>query len=468
MSSSRVFLVPLIIACALFMENMDATVISTSLPVLARDLGVSPIALKLALTAYVVGLGVFIPICGWVADRFGSRTVFRSAIAVFMVGSLLCAICSSLPELVMARFVQGIGGAMMVPVGRIIIFRAVPRSQFVTAISYLTIPALFGPVIGPPLGGFITTYLHWRWIFFINVPIGLLGIALATRFIENRHEEDPGPLDFGGLVLSAVGGSCVMLGLSLVGGELVPEWAAFAMLGVGAIALLLYRQYVIRARRRGAVPLLDLSLLRIPTFHASVLGGSLFRIGLGALPFLLPLALQEGLGMSAFESGTITCATAFGGLFMKGLAAPLLARFGYRTVLIVNALFSGLAIMACGLFTPQTPHWVLVAVVLLGGFFPALQFTCLNSIAYADIPSRDVSRATSLASVVQQLSLGMGVTIAGLALQFSHELQGHATIVNGDFWPAFVTIGLFSIASIPLTRRLGHDAGDELARRSRA
>jgi len=357
---------------------------------------------------------------------------------------------------------------MMVRVGRIIIFRAVPRSQFVTAISYLTIPALFGPVIGPPLGGFITTYLHWRWIFFINVPIGLLGIALATRFIENRHEEDPGPLDFGGLVLSAVGGSCVMLGLSLVGGELVPEWAAFAMLGVGAIALLLYRQYVIRARRRGAVPLLDLSLLRIPTFHASVLGGSLFRIGLGALPFLLPLALQEGLGMSAFESGTITCATAFGGLFMKGLAAPLLARFGYRTVLIVNALFSGLAIMACGLFTPQTPHWVLVAVVLLGGFFPALQFTCLNSIAYADIPSRDVSRATSLASVVQQLSLGMGVTIAGLALQFSHELQGHATIVNGDFWPAFVTIGLFSIASIPLTRRLGHDAGDELARRSRA
>ncbi|MBV8603077.1 MAG: MFS transporter [Pelomonas sp.] len=466
--SSRVFLVPLIIACALFMENMDATVISTSLPVLARDLGVSPIALKLALTAYVVGLGVFIPICGWVADRLGSRSVFRAAIVVFMAGSLLCAVCTSLPELVIARFIQGLGGAMMVPVGRIIIFRAVPRTEFVRAISYLTVPALFGPVIGPPLGGFITTYFHWRWIFFINVPIGLLGIALATRFIENRHEEDPGPLDLGGLALSAVGGSCVMLGLSLVGGELVSEWVAFGLLAAGVLALYLYRRYVIVVRRRGAVPLLDLSLLRIPTFQASVLGGSLFRIGLGALPFLLPLSLQEGLGMSAFESGTITCATAFGGLFMKGLAAPLLERHGYRTVLIFNALFSGIAIAACGLFTPHTPHWALVAVVLLGGFFPALQFTCLNSIAYAEIPSRDVSRATSLASVVQQLSLGMGVTIAGLTLQLSHEVQGHAAIVNTDFWPAFLTIGLFSVASIPLTRRLAPDAGDELARRSRA
>jgi EmrB/QacA subfamily drug resistance transporter len=468
MPVSRIFLVPLIIACALFMENMDATVISTSLPVLSHDLGVSPIALKLALTSYVVGLGVFIPICGWVADRYGSRSVFRAAIVVFLGGSLLCAICNSLTELVLARFIQGLGGAMMVPVGRIIIFRTVPRADFVKAISYLTVPALFGPVIGPPLGGFITTYFHWRWIFVVNVPIGILGIVLATKFIENSHEEEPGPLDLGGLVLSALGGSCVMLGLSLLGGELVPEWVALLLLAIGLGALYFYWRYAAAARARGALPLLDLALLRIPTFQASVLGGSLFRIGLGALPFLLPLALQEGLGMSAFASGMITCATAFGGLFMKSIASGVLARYGYRTVLIFNALFAGIAIAACGLFTAQTPHWLMFAVVLLGGFFPALQFTCLNSIAYAEIPSRDVSRSTSLASVVQQLSLGMGVTIAGLTLQLSHDLQGHQAIVNGDFWPAFLTIGLFSIASIPVTRRLAHNAGDEIAGRRSA
>ena len=444
---------------------MDATVLSTALPVLARDLNVSPIALKLALTAYVVGLGVFIPICGWVADKYGSRSVFRAAIAVFLIGSVLCGICNSLPELVMARFIQGLGGAMMVPVGRIIIFRSVPRTDFVAAISYLSVPGLFGPVIGPPLGGFITTYFHWRWIFIINVPIGLLGMVLATRFIENRHEEDPGPLDWVGLLYSSSGSACMMLGLSLLGGELLPNSVALSLMALGAVALWGYWQHVRRLRRGDQVPLLDLSLLRIPTFQASVLGGSFFRIGLGALPFLLPLALQEGLGMSAFASGTITCASAFGGLFMKSLASRVLARYGFRTALIYNAIFSGVAIAACGLFTPHTPHWVLLAVVLLGGFFPALQFTSLNSIAYADIPSRDVGRATSLASVVQQLSLGLGVTIAGLALELSHNVQGHPTIVPSDFWPAFLVIGLFPLASTLMTRRLARDAGDALARR---
>ena len=462
---SRVFLVPLIIACALFMENMDATVLSTALPALAHDLGVSAIALKLALTAYVMGLGVFIPICGWVADRYGSRSVFRAAIAVFLLGSVLCGICNSLPQLVVARFIQGLGGAMMVPVGRIIIFRTVPRSDFIAAIGYLSIPGLFGPVIGPPLGGFITTYFHWRWIFLINVPIGLLGIVLASRFIENRHEEDPGPLDLWGLLFSATGSAFLMLGLSLLGGELVPEWTAIAMLSLGVLALWGYRRHVVRMRKQGGIPLLDLSLLRIPTLQASVLGGSLFRVGLGALPFLLPLALQEGLGMSAFASGSITCASAFGGLFMKSLAARVLARYGFRTTLMYNAIYSGIAIAACGLFMPGTPHWVLLAVVLLGGFFPALQFTSLNSIAYADIPSRDVGRATRLASVVQQLSLGMGVTIAGLTLELSHNIQGHARIVPSDFWPAFLVIGLFPMASVLLTRRLPPEAGDTLARR---
>jgi len=450
------------------MENMDATVLATSLPVLARDFGVSPIALKLALISYVVGLGVFIPICGWVADRYGTRTVFRAALGVFIVGSLLCAVSHSLVTFVAARFVQGIGGAMMVPVGRIIIFRSIPKRDFLKAISYLTVPGLFGPVVGPPLGGFITTYFHWRWIFVINLPIGILGMVLASRYIANLREEVAEPLDFRGFVLSALGGSLVMLGLSLIGGELVSPLTALIMLVLGVLALYGYWRHAKRDQPGAAPPLLDLKLLRIPTFQASVLGGSLFRIGLGAMPFLLPLALQEGLGMSAFESGSITCASAFGGLFMKSLASMVLGRFGYRRVLIFNAILAGMAIAACGLFTAATPHLVMLAVVLLGGFFPSLQFTSLNSIAYADIPSRDVSRATSLASVIQQLSLGLGVAIAGLTLQLSHHLQGHAVIVNSDFWPAFLTVGLFSVTSIPLTRRLAPDAGDELARRSKA
>ncbi|MDH6152072.1 EmrB/QacA subfamily drug resistance transporter [Paraburkholderia sp. WSM4179] len=457
------FVVPLIVACAMFMENVDGTVIVTSLPVLARDLGHDPITLKLAVTAYVIGLGVFIPICGWVADRFGSRTVFRTAIGIFMAGSLLCAASTSLDTFVLARFVQGIGGALMVPVGRIIIFRSLPKSEFIRAMNYLTVPALLGPVVGPPLGGFITTYLHWRLIFVINVPIGLLGIWLTNKYIANTREPHPGRLDWLGFVLSASGASLFMLGLSLVGGELVSTGQSVGMCVTGIVLLLLYVLYASRV----ALPVLDLRLLRIPSFHASVIGGSLFRIGLGAVPFLLPLALQEGLGMTAFRAGAITCASAFGSIFMKTVASRILERFGFRTVLMVNAACAGLAIAVYGLFFPGTPHWVIWCIVLVGGFFPSLQFTSLNTLAYADIPGSDVGRATSVASVIQQMSLGLGVTISGIVLQISHRVQGHPNIVFSDFWPAFLVVGLFSCLSIPITRRLPRDAGDEISRGSR-
>ncbi|MBB5192975.1 EmrB/QacA subfamily drug resistance transporter [Silvimonas terrae] len=458
---SRPFIIPLIVACALFMENMDATVISTSLPVLARDLGQNPITLKLALTAYVVGLGVFIPVCGWVADRFGARTVFRTAIGIFMAGSLLCAVSSTLPAFVGARFLQGMGGAMMVPVGRIIIFRAVPRSDLVKAIGYLTMPALFGPVIGPPLGGFITTYFHWRWIFLVNIPVSLLGLYLAGRFISNTREDQQDPLDIAGFITSALGSSLTMLGLALLGSHLVPLSWAIAMTLIGVVILVWYFRGAAHVSR----PLLDPRFLQIPTFRASVLGGSLFRIGLGSVPFLLPLALQEGMGMSAFHSGMITCASAFGALFMKSIGPRVLKRYGFRNVLMINALLAGLALASFGLFTSAMPVWLILAIVVLGGFFPSLQFTCLNSIVYADIRSEDAGRATSLASVVQQLSLGLGVIIAGMTLQLSNHLQGHAHIAESDFWPAFVVVGFFSILSIPVTRRLPHDAGAEMAQR---
>jgi len=451
-------LVPLIVACAMLMENMDATVITTSLPTIAHELGHSPITLKIALTAYVVGLGIFIPVSGWMADRFGARRVFRSAILVFMAGSLFCALSHSLGGFVAARFLQGVGGAMMVPVGRIVIFRSVPKAELIRAIGYLTVPALLGPVIGPPVGGFITTYFHWRWIFLINIPISLLGLYLATRYMQNWREECCAALDIKGLALSGSGSALAMLGFALMGSGLLAWWWVAAMCLSGCILLVCYWRYAMHASH----PLLNLRLLEIPTLRASVFGGSLFRIGLGAVPFLLPLALQEGLGRTAFSAGIVTCASAAGAITMKAMAGPVLQRFGYRRVLMVNAVLSGLVLMSYGLFSASTPLAVMLAVVLLGGLFPSLQFTSLNTIVYADISDADVSNATSLASVVQQLSLGLGVTISGVALQASNWLQGHPRLESSDFWPAFIVIGLFSMSSVLATRSLPRHAGRAL------
>lgn len=453
--------VPLIVACALFMENMDSTVIATSLPALALDLNESPIALKLALTSYIVSLAVFIPISGWMSDRYGSLTVFRAAIGVFMFGSILCGLSNSLWEFVAARFLQGMGGAMMVPVGRLVILRSVSKTELVRALSYLTIPALIGPVIGPPLGGFITTYFHWRWIFFINIPISILGIWLATRYIENFKDPDVPPLDFQGFLYTAVGFSLLMMGLATAGRHLVSDTVAASCIGVGILALVAY----IFHARRVTHPLIDFRILRVQTFRMSVLGGSFFRIGVGAIPFLLPLMLQLGFGLNPFQSGLLTCASAIGALFMKTMTTKILRNVGFRNVLVFNAMLGSASVAAFGLFRESTPHLLMITVVLIGGCLRSLQFTSLNAIAYADIDRRELSQATSIASVAQQLSVGMGVTIGGLALQVSNSVQGHAAIVGADFWPAFLLIGMISALSIPFALRLPKDAGAEMSGR---
>src|SRR4051794_17891434 len=306
MRSSR--LVPLIIATALFMENTDSTVISTSLPMIAADLAVDPLALKLAITFYLVSLAIFIPISGWMADRFGARTIFRGAIGVLMAGSLACAWANSLESFVLARFFQGMGGAMMVPVGRLVLLRSVPRHEVVQALATLTIPALVGPVIGPPLGGFITTYFHWRWIFFINIPIGVLGIVLSTLYIPNIKETDTPPLDFIGFLLSGIGLAALMLGLATGGRHLIPPEISAICVIVGLVCAV---GYILHARRT-PFPVLQLKLLKIPTFRASVIGGSFFRIGIGSIPFLLPLMLQLGFGLNPLQSGTLTFIAAVG------------------------------------------------------------------------------------------------------------------------------------------------------------
>jgi EmrB/QacA subfamily drug resistance transporter len=459
----RAVLIPLIVACALFMENMDSTVIATSLPAIALDIGESPLALKLALTSYLVGLAVFIPISGWVADRIGSRTVFASAIVVFVAGSLACAVSSTLAAFVVARFVQGIGGAMMVPVGRLVLLRAVPKDELLAALNYLTIPALLGPVTGPALGGAITLYFHWRWIFLINLPIGVLGLVLVLRHIPNVKEPATPALDFAGFALAGAGLSLLMLGLSSLGGHLMPGKFTAACVVVGALALAAYPWHA----RRTAHPVIDLSLLKLPTFHTGVLAGSLFRIGVGATPFLLPLLLQLGFGMNPLQSGLLTCATAVGAMFMKTLTTIILRRFGFRRVLTANALIASAAVGVYGLFTAATPHLVIFLVLLVSGCLRSLQFTSLQAISFAEVTRETMSQASSVASMAQRLAQSLGVAIGAYALQISGLLQGHAEVVVADFPPAFIAVALLSAVSMFFHAALPADAGAEVSGRGR-
>ena len=455
-------LLPLIVACALFIENMDSTVIATSLPAIAVDLGTDPIALKLALTAYLLSLAVFIPVSGWVADRWGARPTFMTAIAVFLAGSIGCAASDSLGMLVGARFLQGMGGAMMVPVGRLVLLRTVPKHDLVQALSWLTIPALVGPMVGPPLGGFITTYFHWRWIFLINIPIGMLGILLAKRFIPDIRETT-GRLDWLGFLLAGGGLGAAMFGFSTLGRHLVPlEIAAGAL--VGGLAAL--AGFLIHARRHPA-PLLDLGLFRLPTYRAGVAGGSLFRIGIGATPFLLPLMLQLGFGLSPVQSGLLTFASAIGAIFMKTIAALVLKRFGFRRVLVWNGLAASALLAAFGLFRPDTPHMFIIATLLVSGCFRSLQFTSLNAISYAEVDSPRMGQASSLAGMVQQLSLSAGIAIGGYLLEIMGAVTGRPATDVGNFYLAFAGVALISASSAWLMARLPSDAGAQMAGRAR-
>jgi len=393
-------IVPLIVAVALFMENMDSTVIATSLPAIAADIGTSPLTLKLAVTSYLLSLAVFIPLSGWTADRFGARTVFRAAIAVFMLGSIGCAVSGSLYQFVLARILEGMGGAMMTPVGRLVLVRSVDRRELINAMVWVTLPALIGPLIGPALGGFITTYISWHWIFLINIPIGLIGIVLATIFIEDVRAESPDPFDPLGAVLAGLGIGGLAFGGSLLGLNFLPTGVVVGLIVLGAASAY---AYVLHARRTPA-PVLDLSLLAIPTMRAAVVGGFIYRSGIGAMPFLLPLLLQLGFDLTAFQSGLITLSNVVGAMGMKTVIPIILRRFGFRRVLVVNALVSATLVAACATFTPGVSFAWIVGVLIIGGFFRSLEFTSLNTIAYAEVDNRRMSRATSLVAVAQQVS----------------------------------------------------------------
>jgi len=453
--AAPVWLLPMVVASALFMENFDSAVISTSLPAIARDLALDPVVLKLALTSYLLSLAVFIPLSGWAADRFGARPVFQTAIAVFIASSLACATANSLEHLIIARACQGVGGAMMVPVGRLIVLRSVPKANMVDALAYLSIPALMAPMIGPPVGGFVTTYFDWRWMFWINLPIGLLGLALAHRYMPNIRSGSMRRIDWRGYALAGPGIAGLISGLTLAGTDVVPLRFEQGLMGAGVVLLVLY---VVHARR-AAAPLLDIGLMRLATLRTSIVGGGLFRLGTGAIPFLLPLMLQVGFGLTPFQSGMITFAGALGAIAMKFAARPLLNRFGFRRVLTVNALLCAALLSLYALFTPQTPHVVIALVLLVGGFFRSLQFTCLNAAAFADVDEGAMSSATAMVAVAQQIFLSAGVAMAAFTLATLRDLRGAETLAATDFSHAFLVVAVLTALAALMHARLPADAG---------
>jgi MFS family permease len=367
----------------------------------------------------------------------------------------------SLEEFVVARVVQGIGGAMMTPVGRLIIVRSIDKEALLNAMSLLTIPALIGPICGPPLGGFITTYASWHWIFIINVPIGLVGIALATRFIPNIRTEYPYPFDLVGFILSGLGIGGLAFGLSVMGLAFLPNSVVAALLGVGAVCSLAYVYYA----RRAPAPILDLNLLKLPTFRATIYGGFLFRLGIGALPFLLPLLLQIGFNLSPFQSGMITFTGALGSMFMKAAAVIVLKRVGYRNVLLYNSFISAAFLAACATFLPGIPFAVMIGVLLIGGFFRSLQFTSINTLAYAEIEPPLMSRATSMVAAAQQISISTGVAVGALVVEFTLRLKHGAAMSAADFPPAFLIVGALTATAALIFVRLSPDAGAQLSGR---
>lgn len=452
----------LIIASAMFMEQLDATVLATALPTMATSFQVSPAHMSIALTSYLLSLAVLIPASGKIADRFGARTVFSLAILIFMLGSILCALAPTLSMLVAARVLQGAGGAMMVPVGRLVLLRTVDKRDLVSAMGWLLVPALIGPILGPPVGGFIVSYLDWRWIFYINIPIGIVGLIFTLIFIPNMKEDKREPFDMAGFVLSGISLACLLFGFEMASrGALEEAPMAIALLVVGFVSGAVYIAY---ARRPHAhAPILDLTLMRVRSFRISMIAGSLSRITQGAQPFLLPLMLQISFGLSAVESGLLTFATACGSMLMKAWAKPILKRWGFRSTLVWNGVFSSLLYATCALFRPDWPHWGIFAVLTVCGFSMSLQFTAYNTIAYDDIPPNRTSAANSFYTTFQQLALSFGICTGALALTGSKLVLGHDQATLSDFSVAFLIVTAISLLAAPVSARLPHGAGDAMS-----
>src|SRR3984885_1395010 len=459
MSKSRSPLyVTTLIAGAFFMENLDGTIIATALPQMARSFHIGAVHLNLGMTAYLLTLAVFIPISGWVADRFGSRTVFAAAISVFTLASLLCGISHTLTQFTLTRIVQGIGGAMMVPVGRLIVLRTTPKDQLTQAIAYITWPGLTALVLGPPLGGFITTYASWHWIFFLNLPLGIVALILTMLWIENVRLDEKHPFDWLTFVLAGFASTGAVYAMEKLGGEGV-HWQRPTL--ILALSILSGALAIVVARRKPATSLIDLESLKLETYSLSVYGASVFRIAVSVLPFLLPLMFQIAFGLSAFTSGLYLLALFTGDLSMKAFVIQVLRRFGFRQIIIVNGIITAASVALCATLSPATPIPLILIILFFHGACRSMEFTCLTTLAYTEIPPERMSRANGFLSAVMQLSLGMGIAVGAITLRLVAHAHGHSAALPQlrDFHLAILFMAVLTLGPVFDSLRLAPDAG---------
>ena len=452
----------LLVGLAFFMEQLDATIIAPAIPEIAADFGVAPLSLNLTMTIYLLCSVAFIPASGHLAARWGTRAVFRGALLLFVASSVLCALSPNLVSLAAARALQGVGAALMVPVGRMAIVHATPRGELVLALAWMITPAMLGPLMGPPLGGLLTTWLSWHWIFLINVPIGLAGWWFAGRCMPQIHQAVSGRFDGGAWMLLAGILAAVIAALEWARhGSFTLAMAGLAAIWVAVLALLVWAY--VRRSRRAALPILDFALLRVQTFRTSFWAGALVRVGFGALPFLLPLMLQIGLGFSAVQSGLVLLASGAVAFVTKTQTAGMLRRWGFRRVLIVNGVLCAAGLGVCVLFEDSWGIPAIAAVVSVAGFFRSIQFNALAAIAYADLPASKVASATMLNTMGQQLAVMLGISISALVVDASARASGRVDPAAVDFALAFGLVALVALAALPQYLRLRADSGRELS-----
>ena len=452
----------LLVAGAFFMEFLDGTVIATALPDMARSFGVDAVALNIGISAYLITLAVLIPASGWIADRFGARKVFTAALAIFTLASVFCGLSTSVEMFVAMRVLQGMGGALMVPVGRLAVLRTTPKHLLITAIATLTWPALVAPIIGPPLGGFITHYADWRWIFFINVPIGLLAIILALRIIPDIRDDERRPFDLAGFLSTSVAMVSLVCAMEMLGGKQQQGAWTLGLVALGAATLV----YALRHFQRVRWPMIRLDAMRVPTFRVTMYGGSLFRASISAVPFLLPLMFQVGFGMDPFHAGLLVLAVFVGNLTIKPATTPLIRWLGFKKLLLINGALNVLALLACAFITPTTPIWVIFVVLYLGGVFRSVQFTGVSTLAFADVPSAQMSYANTLFSTATQLAVGLGITLGAIGIRLGEKASDWLALdgVPGiSFRLAFVFIAVICLVGMIDTFRLTKDAGSAVS-----
>ncbi len=449
---------PLILAVAMFMEMMDATVIATSLPAIAADIGTDPVALKLAMTAYLVSLAMFIPLSGWIADRFGARRVFCWAIVVFVIGSLCCAFSFSLETFVGSRFLQGMGGSIMTPLARLVLVRSTEKKDLVNAMAWLTLPALIGPLMGPPLGGFLTTYVSWHWIFFINVPIGIFGIIAAVLYLPKFERQPTDPIDWPGFVMTSIAFSGILFGLSVISLPVLPPLVGISATVIGVISGWMY----LRHAKKAPHPVLNPQIFQHDLFRRITLASFFFRVAMGTTPFLLPLMMQLGFGYTPFEAGLVMLFGAAGAITAKSFVKPAYKSFGFRNVVVVTTAISSLVFVATGLFHPTTPIWAMMAVMMCAGLARSTYFTGSNAVMFGDIESKEAAQASVIFAVSVQLGLATGVALAGGLLEVRTLITGAALSVE-DFQWAFMAVALFSLLAFLPVIGVSRTAGAEVS-----